>query len=265
MEIVIESPCDIGSRNRVVPSPEYFSSLANQRLLNGAEINGSIPVLRVDRSGLLEMPLPQHSDTSSRRVDRSGLLESVSEVPDHIAYAKSRLCDSTGLNNDQRHLTGGDINVNDGPSSLTLPRCRRRERRGSFEPSLQTDSRNDKESGLHHVQQMVARFSPSRTPTPTDTLKQKSDVIDRLKNDHRVSSQVALSIPDVIEAHEPPANGSNSSRDSAPEGERAEAEGCEHTAIESLEEARVSFKAQKNIVNNDNIQTLRVIILSEQL
>lgn len=67
-----------------------------------------------------------------------------------------------------------------------------------------------------------------------------------------------LSIPDLIEAH-----GTLAIR---PEGERAEAEGCEHTAVESVEEARVSFKAPNKLLpHSENIQTLRVIILSEQL
>lgn len=89
------------------------------------------------------------------------------------------------------------------------------------------------------------------------------------------------SIPDVIEAHGSRVTGTSASSGNAgnaiggkagslsketPEGERAEAEGCEHTAIESLEETRVSFKASNKLLqHNDNIQTLRVIILSEQL
>lgn len=50
-----------------------------------------------------------------------------------------------------------------------------------------------------------------------------------------------------------------------PGEERAEAEGCEHTNIENLEEGKVSFKGSNKLLDNDNVQTLRVIILSEQL
>lgn len=49
-----------------------------------------------------------------------------------------------------------------------------------------------------------------------------------------------------------------------PGEERAEAEGCEHTAVENLED-KVSFKGSNKLLDNDNVQTLRVIILSEQL
>lgn len=302
MEIVIENPGELTPRGHALPSAEYFASLANQRLLTGAEVDGSTPVRRVDRSGLLEMPLTQqqqqkqHPETTSRRIDRSGLLESVSEVPDHVAYAKSRLLEgATVVGKEERRLTGAE---EDGPSSLTLPRFRSRERRASYDTSKQSFddnesnentacfgniSRNGFDKGvnnsMNHVEKMVARFSPSRTPTPTELgggerLKTKNEGVGRLsprpKNDHRVSSPGALSIPDVIEAHEPPPNTNNSrtneNNDSGPEGERAEAEGCEHTAIENLEEGRVAFKAPKKINhNNDNIQTLRVIILSEQL
>lgn len=54
--------------------------------------------------------------------------------------------------------------------------------------------------------------------------------------------------------------------DDPPGEERAEAEGCEHTTVENLEEDEVSsFKGSNKLLDNDNVQTLRVIILSEQL
>lgn len=87
----------------------------------------------------------------------------------------------------------------------------------------------------------------------------------RLRSD-RLSPMTLSSIPDVIEAHGSASSGRNSqARNNAPEGERAEAEGCEHTAIESLEETRVSFKANNKVLHNDNIQAVHVFILSEQL
>lgn len=61
------------------------------------------------------------------------------------------------------------------------------------------------------------------------------------------------------------ARGSAEQKDDPPGEERAEAEGCEHTTVESLEEDEVSFKGSNKLLDNDNVQTLRVIILSEQL
>jgi hypothetical protein len=85
----------------------------------------------------------------------------------------------------------------------------------------------------------------------------------RSRDDKTSSSMPVSSIPDVIEAHESKGRGDGDKE--VGRGQRAEAEGCEHTAIESLEETRVSFKASNKLLHNDNIQTLRVIILSEQL
>lgn len=61
------------------------------------------------------------------------------------------------------------------------------------------------------------------------------------------------------------ARGDAEQEDDSPGEERAEAEGCEHTTVESLEEDEVSFKGSNKLLDNDNVQTLRVIILSEQL
>lgn len=61
------------------------------------------------------------------------------------------------------------------------------------------------------------------------------------------------------------AKGSAEQEDDPPGEERAEAEGCEHTTVESLEEDEVSFKGSNKLLDNDSVQTLRVIILSEQL
>lgn len=61
------------------------------------------------------------------------------------------------------------------------------------------------------------------------------------------------------------ARGGAEQEDDPPGEERAEAEGCEHTTVESLEEDEVSFKGSNKLLDNDNVQTLRVIILSEQL
>lgn len=107
-----------------------------------------------------------------------------------------------------------------------------------------------------------------------DKQKQSPDCLSKYSpksiNDNKKIIQTS-SIPDVIEAHGSKVvncdnNGNdNDDNKNIPRGERAEAEGCEHTAIESSEEARVSFKASNKLLHNDNIQTLRVIILSEQL
>jgi len=45
---------------------------------------------------------------------------------------------------------------------------------------------------------------------------------------------------------------------------RVEAEGCEHTVVESVKEKKVSFKGS-NKLPDDNVETPRVIILSERL
>lgn len=106
------------------------------------------------------------------------------------------------------------------------------------------------------------------TDDTKDTRKQPPDCLGRLsprsKGD-RQSPLTVSAIPDVIEAHGSSRVISRNTETDGPKGERAEAEGCEHTAIESLEESRVSFKASNKLLHNDNIQTLRVIILSEQL
>lgn len=53
--------------------------------------------------------------------------------------------------------------------------------------------------------------------------------------------------------------------DRGPEGERAEAEGCEHGSSRNLMKNGESSQRSEEFVDNDGIQTLRVIILSEQL
>lgn len=103
-----------------------------------------------------------------------------------------------------------------------------------------------------------------------DSKEKKPDCLGRISprlRSDRLSPMTLSSIPDVIEAHgSSVSTGRNSqARNNAPEGERAEAEGCEHTAIESHEETRVSFKAPNKILHNDNIQAVHVFILSEQL
>lgn len=61
------------------------------------------------------------------------------------------------------------------------------------------------------------------------------------------------------------ARGGAAREDDPPGEERAEAEGCEHTTVESLEQDEMSFKGSNKRLDNDSVQTLRVIILSEQL
>ena len=101
-----------------------------------------------------------------------------------------------------------------------------------------------------------------------DSKEKKPDCLGRISprlRSDRPSPMTLSSIPDVIEAHGSASTGRNLQRNSTPEGERAEAEGCEHTAIESLEETRVAFKTPNKILHNDNIQAVHVFILSEQL
>lgn len=57
----------------------------------------------------------------------------------------------------------------------------------------------------------------------------------------------------------------NEQKNESSSGEkRVEAEGCEHTVVESVKEKKVSFKGS-NKLPDDNVQTPRVIILSERL
>ena len=114
-----------------------------------------------------------------------------------------------------------------------------------------------------------SRTSTENPGEAQDSKEKKPDCLGRISpklRSDRLSPMTLSSIPDVIEAHGSASSGRNSqARNNAPEGERAEAEGCEHTAIESLEETRVSFKANNKILHNDNIQAVHVFILSEQL
>ena len=233
----------------------------------------------------------------SRRLERPGLLEAVPEVPDQ--------CHRTGLASEellaaaatarsmverQQHLMGA------GTDAVEAALLRRR----SFAP---LDSQDSTSTSVSTETEASARSAPrvkfaaddvllsaAPSPPPPDELREprRTSVVDCLgrlspRLRERMTPVSLSSIPDVIEAHGTTTTESGgagtattmttSSRGTrvngeGPEGERAEAEGCEHTAIESVEEARVSYKgagANGKIGHNDNIQAVHVIILSEQL
>lgn len=90
----------------------------------------------------------------------------------------------------------------------------------------------------------------------------------RSSDDRHLATSLAVSaIPDVIETHSSKGRSdyidNQDNDENIPRGERAEAKGYEYTAIDNSE--KIKFGASNREVYNDNIQTLRVIILSEQL
>ncbi|XP_043488937.1 uncharacterized protein DDB_G0271670-like [Polistes fuscatus] len=92
-----------------------------------------------------------------------------------------------------------------------------------------------------------------------------------INNDDRKETNSELSLLSSskidVNVNDDDKNDENDDNDVVPRGERAEAEGCENTTNENLEEGRVSFNNTTNnkLYHNDNVQTLTVIILSEQL
>jgi len=95
---------------------------------------------------------------------------------------------------------------------------------------------------------------PPHSPKDSECSKSKLDPVD--SSDPTIgTSRESLLLAKRSAEHE----------DDLPGEERAEAEGCEHTTVENLEEDKVSFKGSNKLLDNDNVQTLRVIILSEQL
>lgn len=275
-----------------------------QDTLDGAPTTTS--VRRVDKSGLLEISdlepagtgrrlltgAESHVGTLSRRRDRSGLLEAVPEVPDQCSHPRlaseellAAAATARSMVERQQHLLGAETDIVE--SALF--------RRRSF---ATTDSSQDSTSTSMSMRENEAepsnnnpatrsqprvKFAPMDdscntilpASTNLDEIKEsqpsrKSSVVDCLgrlspRQRDKHAPMTLSNIPDVIETAATTTSGSG------PEGERAEAEGCEHTAIESLEEGRVSYKgattgsANSKTAHNDNIQAVHVIILSEQL
>lgn len=239
-------------------SAGYYGSLSRQRGHHSP--NGdydslvNVSVRRVDKSGLLEMPdlepaatqlrhltgAESNTATLTRRVDRSGLLEAVPEVPDQCQLYTPSV---------ERHLTGAEI-VQEAKSTLS----------GNIEgrqpSSLSPRSSSNSKSQINKLGVIETSLDLSPTITSDAVISPSSGI-------------TRSAIPDVIEAH----GTINSSRvmmdekkGNVLEEQRAEAEGCEHTIVrENAEDSRAPFKDSKKLLHNDNIQTLRVIILSEQL
>lgn len=126
-------------------------------------------------------------------------------------------------------------------------------------------------TGLDTTHKILSEIDNSLRQTHSQQ-QQQPDCLGKLSPRSRGERQSPLtmssSIPDVIEAHgSRTQNRGDNGMEKSPDCERVEAEGCEQrTNIDdTTEETRVSFKGSKKMIHNDNIQTLRVIILSEQL
>uniref|UniRef100_A0A6V7LFN6 Uncharacterized protein n=1 Tax=Bracon brevicornis TaxID=1563983 RepID=A0A6V7LFN6_9HYME len=304
MEIVIENQSDtqqntpygtLPGTSGHVPSNFYYSTLPTRLRSQQHQIQTD-QVRRIDKSGLLEIPEPEparnrsrhlttggenihHTGTLPRRIDRLGLLEAVPEVPDQVQNSPELLKNDrqlTGAENKDQQLniikSPINVQIDKNNTPITSPYLRRQ-----LSP-IKIDNNNHRQAYVDFTGASYTKkiLNSPRTNDIDDDLIKNNDSITRLsprlKND-RLSpiNNVVSSVPDVIEAHgskkcsNDDNDGNGDDNKDKPEGERAEAEGCEHTAIESLEEARVSFKGSNKILHNDNIQTLRVIILSEQL
>ncbi|KAH0566779.1 hypothetical protein KQX54_004105 [Cotesia glomerata] len=223
----------------------------SERLLTGAEIDKDI-----SRAGSLSQ-----DETPSINVTQS-----------NSPYARRHL-----INQNQTADSPSNVNSSNVPTKFLDPRIGRQ---------TYVDL-----TGASYTRVPAPDSSILSTKEEVKEKKHPPDCLGRLSPKSRDKSplKVVSSIPDVIEAHgsrslvtgagneakgegagknapkTAPGSINKGGAKETPEGERAEAEGCEHTAIESLEETRVSFKASNKLLHNDNIQTLRVIILSEQL
>lgn len=135
---------------------------------------------------------------------------------------------------------------------------------------LDVDSAHGNKKSPEFTTKCNAANSASRKPTDLSQspITSKRSQIGCTKNNVNPTS-IDSDMP-VIDAIKTPrasllVRGDAEQEDNPPGEERAEAEGCEHTTVESLEEDEVSFKGSNKLLDNDNVQTLRVIILSEQL
>lgn len=244
-------------------SSGYYGSLSRQRghqsPVSDYDSLVNVSVRRVDKSGLLEMPdlepaatqlrhltgAESSTATLTRRVDRSGLLEAVPEVPDQCQIYQPSA---------ERHLTGAEISVQE--AKLSSGNSNEAQQPSSLSP--RSSSNNKLEARTHTNKCGVIETSLDLSPTIVGNDKCKDSGITR------------SAIPDVIEAHGTTNSSKVIIKDEKKSGvleeQRAEAEGCEHTIVrESSEDSRTTFKDSKKLLHNDNIQTLRVIILSEQL
>lgn len=276
---------------------------SRQRHLTGAENLSHSGTLsrRVDRSGLLEAvpEVPDQVNCASDEIPSMSELERRSIVDRHLTGAENskklpspRLSRSPLETEKRRSFESSDEIGSPTVSSNLHPRFQSTQKSANalrsttkfapIEPqstdlchhSLDSNVAKDVVSEKTSFSMLNSPLPLSRpcsrtsieTPNDTQDCKEmKPDCLGRisprLRND-RHSPMTLSSIPDVIEAH---GSASTERNSRAPEGERAEAEGCEHTAIESLEESRVTFKTPNKILHNDNIQAVHVFILSEQL
>ncbi|CAD6234368.1 GSCOCG00001860001-RA-CDS [Cotesia congregata] len=251
---------------------------------------------RIDRSGLLEavpevpdqllLPPPKSPETSlkaktkikddsasiSQNRSISERLLTGAEIDKSISRAGSLSQDETSSINvtqsnspyARRHLINQNQTAADSPSNGN---------NSSNVPSKFLDPRIGRQTYVD-----LTGASYTRVPAPDSSIssakeevkekKHPPDCLGRLSPKSRDKSPLKVAKSEVSGKNAQktaPGSINKGGAKETPEGERAEAEGCEHTAIESLEETRVSFKASNKLLHNDNIQTLRVIILSEQL
>lgn len=283
----------------------YYATLPRGRTITSAETPSS-GARRVDKSGLLEISDPSlhqqppsisHCATLSRRMDRPVLLEAVPEVPDQCPKHRELLATAAAnaarsMIERRQHLLGAETDA------IESALFRRRSFATDSQDSTSTISvQTDEEAVVPSTKKTRVKFALDEIqantvlppPSSFDEIKEikepiKSslkDCLGRLSPRQRQQQVTLSNIPDVIEAHgtsSTPASTTTTvstttksiKKDSAPQGERAEAEGCEHTNIESVESYKGgsgggSGSNGKVAAHNDNIQAVHVIILSEQL
>jgi len=136
---------------------------------------------------------------------------------------------------------------------------------------LSPDRRADSDSVRSRIQrspEFTAKYNLVNPATPRKLAKPPHSPKDSERSKGKLDpASVDSSDPTIGTSRESLLLGKRSAEheDGLPGEERAEAEGCEHTTVENLEENKVSFKGSNKLLDNDNVQTLRVIILSEQL
>lgn len=200
-------------------------------------------------SSLEGQACPDEVDTKSRTVD----IKALTEIHFDASKATERLS----------HLP-----FSPGPS-LRLPSRNDPSRTSPLTGRCadSTQLRNQKSPELAARYTSVARKLVNSSQNPI--MRERSQVGCSKDDDDLAQSTVLReSAVDTSETrHESLLAKENAEQEDDPPGEeRAEAEGCEHTTVENLEEDEVSsFKGSNKLLDNDNVQTLRVIILSEQL
>ncbi|KAL7306489.1 hypothetical protein TKK_0001188 [Trichogramma kaykai] len=241
---------------------------------------------RIDKSGLLEVSADMELASLQRRRSlldshatlarpRPGLLEVVPEIPDscpRLSGVSDELlaaaATARSMVERQQHLLGAENDIADSAALLRRAASlvkESKENLGIKEPSARRVKFTDECLGISLDGDTGHKSGLGRRP-----LSSIPDVIEG----HGSTSAAVSAAPTATSSSVKSVGASSSSSSSTattttitssqPEGERAEAEGCEHTTIESAEETRVAYN--KSAQDTDgNIQAVHVIILSEQL